>query len=702
MDNKLRIKTVSVVVGTETLVEMPHSHAYIRNIGEEKVYASTSPNITPYDDGVIEIKPNRSKVLANIFNVKKGVGEIYLLSVGDTVCEIESTNVLNFSETVEGGDGSSGSSGSGENGKDGRGILKITFLSSTGGDVAGIEGAVDTYQITYTDGTKSTYGVANGSKGIDGEKGVSIVSVTINDDKHLIVEFSDGNTQDIGKLPQSDVDLTNYYTINETNDKINTEIQNSLENYVQKDGSKVLSTNDYTTVEKTKLAGLTNYDDTEIKNNITAIRTTVDKKVDKVDGYSLVLDSEIEKLSAITNPIKVKGRVDTIDVLPNDAAVGDLYFVGTEDSEDYKEYVLTESREWEQIGVSKVDLSAYVLKEDGKSLVSDTEITRLASVENYDDTQIKNDIALNTSSIGLSRKNLLKPVSSMKRAGITYTVNADGSVSLTGANESTSYNYFSIPITFKAGKYKVSGMPEGSSNSTYRVDIRANAEGGTPYGYGFSEFEVEFTENTTAYYMIYIYASYKEKLDGVKFYPMVRYTDIMDSTYEPYKPDLQTQVSINQSSVGMSKKNLLNNTATTKVTPEGVTFTVNGVDKSVTITGSCTSATGVFLGVIYLDANTKYIISSNTSQALSFQLYEADMATYIRSVRFGSSAELSVDISKKYAIKLCASVNTTYDNVTVYPMIRYADITDSTYEPYTPSLQEQINDILARLTALEG
>lgn len=580
MDNKLRIKTVNVVAGTETLVEMPHSHAYVRNIGEEKVYASTSPDIIPYDDGVIEIKPNRTKVLANIFDVKKGVGEIYLLSVGDTVCEIESTNVLNFSETVEGGDGSSSGSGSGENGKDGRGILKIAFLSSTGGDVAGIEGAVDTYQITYTDGTKSTYDVTNGSKGTDGEKGVSIVSVAINDNKHLIVEFSDGNIQDIGKLPQSDVDLTNYYTINEANDKINTEIQSSLENYVQKDGNKVLSTNDYTTVEKTKLAGLTNYDDTEIKNNITTIQTTVDKKVDKVDGYSLVLDSEIEKLSAITNPIKVKGRVNSVDVLPADATIGDLYFVGTEGSEDYKEYVLTEDGVWEQIGVSKIDLSAYVLKDgekglssndftdnekeklanlenyddteikaniakkvdkkDGYSLVSDTEITRLAEVKNYDDTQVKNDIAINLSSIGMSRKNLLPyRFVSGNAGGVTVTVDNDGVLSLSGETKaSLTYNLnFPTPLVFDRDVYII--------GATSLTDIRYHCKVDTKVGGSFYPqigLDGLLIPKGTAIEYLYIQQSTIGTTVSATIQPMICYADITDITYEPYTPSLQEQI----------------------------------------------------------------------------------------------------------------------------------------------------------------
>lgn len=68
--------------------------------------------------------------------------------------------------------GSGGGGGTGEAGRDGRGIVAVTFLESTGGNVAGIEGATDTYQISYTDGTKTTYKVTNGSKGSQGERGL--------------------------------------------------------------------------------------------------------------------------------------------------------------------------------------------------------------------------------------------------------------------------------------------------------------------------------------------------------------------------------------------------------------------------------------------------------------------------------------------------------------------------------------------------
>lgn len=54
----------------------------------------------------------------------------------------------------------------------------------------------------------------------------------------------------------------------------------NLENKVDKELGKGLSTNDYTTEEKNKLAGLNNYDDTEIKQDILNLETN---KADKTE-----------------------------------------------------------------------------------------------------------------------------------------------------------------------------------------------------------------------------------------------------------------------------------------------------------------------------------------------------------------------------------------------------------------------------------
>ena len=69
-----------------------------------------------------------------------------------------------------------------------------------------------------------------------------------------------------------------------------TEIRGELSNKVDKVAGKGLSTNDYTTDEKTKLASLENYDDTQVKSDITSLETN---KADKSTTYT---KSEVDSL----------------------------------------------------------------------------------------------------------------------------------------------------------------------------------------------------------------------------------------------------------------------------------------------------------------------------------------------------------------------------------------------------------------------
>lgn len=70
-------------------------------------------------------------------------------------------------------------------------------------------------------------------------------------------------------------DLTNYY--------VKKEIEELLENKVDKIEGKQLSTEDYTTEEKEKLASLFNYDDTELLNRVLECER-------EVDGCAALLD----------------------------------------------------------------------------------------------------------------------------------------------------------------------------------------------------------------------------------------------------------------------------------------------------------------------------------------------------------------------------------------------------------------------------
>lgn len=93
-----------------------------------------------------------------------------------------------------------------------------------------------------------------------------------------------------------------------------------------------------------------------------------ESKVDKIDGKGLssndFTDKEKEKLSKITNPMILKGRVDTVEDLPNDAEAGWVFFVGTESDSEFSEYCFTDNGKWEFIGFNSIDLSDCIKKSD--------------------------------------------------------------------------------------------------------------------------------------------------------------------------------------------------------------------------------------------------------------------------------------------------------------------------------------------------
>lgn len=82
-----------------------------------------------------------------------GATDTYTITYSDT-------NTTTYT-VINGTDGAAGATGA--IGVTGNGIASTAFTSSTGGATAGIVGATDTYTITYTDATTSTFVVTNGA-----------------------------------------------------------------------------------------------------------------------------------------------------------------------------------------------------------------------------------------------------------------------------------------------------------------------------------------------------------------------------------------------------------------------------------------------------------------------------------------------------------------------------------------------------------
>lgn len=129
-------------------------------------------------------------------------------------------------------------------------------------------------------------------------------------------------------------------------------------------------------------------------------------------------------------------------------------------------------------------------------------------------------------------------------------------------------------------------------------------------------------------------------------------------------------------------------------TINGITFTDNG-DGSITMNGTATADAIFLLSPIYLKAGTYTLSVSDSgfnSNLCNFQLSNSE-----NNVWWGFKAETSSIGTRTYTLdedllfnynRLLVKAGHTMDNVTWKPMVRRAEVTDDTYEPYvggTPS-----------------
>lgn len=155
---------------------------------------------------------------------------------------------------------------------------------------------------------------------------------------------------------------------------------------VVKDANYVHTDNNYTTADKNKLAGLSNYDDTELKNQIAqagkidtikvngTAQTVTNKTVELTiptnnnqlaNGAGYKTETEVNTL--IANAIKgIQGiSYSLVTELPSTGESGIIYLVsnGGNAPNIYDEYIWVGSS-FEKIGTTAIDLSGYVKTTD--------------------------------------------------------------------------------------------------------------------------------------------------------------------------------------------------------------------------------------------------------------------------------------------------------------------------------------------------
>ena len=117
--------------------------------------------------------------------------------------------------------------------------------------------------------------------------------------------------------------------------------------------------------------------------------------------------------------------------------------------------------------------------------------------------------------------------------GITYTLNADGTI--TTSNAATATTTLKIPVKLKVGvTYVISGCPSGGTSTSYRIDIRLKGTTSVKaYDYGDG---AEFTATQTDYDLCIRYQNGQAAAET--FSPMLCLKSVWDisSAFVRYSP----------------------------------------------------------------------------------------------------------------------------------------------------------------------
>lgn len=168
-------------------------------------------------------------------------------------------------------------------------------------------------------------------------------------------------------------------------------------------------------------------------------------------------------------------------------------------------------------------------------------------------------------------------------------------------------------------------------------------------------------------------------------------------------PAIEVSIEGESQQATRSGKNLLDNTATTKIS-NGITFTVNS-DKTVLADGTNdTSANSSLIINIYELSPGTYILngcpSGGASNTYRLAIQETGSYSILGSIDIGNgSGEFTIDTTTNVQIAIFIQKGLTINNLLFKPMLREATIADDTYEQYgaSPSL-----DYLSEIENLEG
>ena len=339
--------------------------------------------------------------------------------------------------------------------------------------------------------------------------------------------------------------------------------------------------------------------------------------------------------------------------------------------------------------------------------------------------QNKNDIAVNRSTLGTQCKNIINNNrTSGTSGGLTITVNEDKSVTFNGtATENVYYWVYGTGVStsnqkkLPKGTYVLTGCPKDGTQETYSLAIgyRQSPTSERYAGYDIGNGYKLNMNSDTGSVDILIQIRTGTIVDNLTFYPMLRPADITDNTYEAYIPSVAEQfatvksdIAVNCTTLGAQHKNLFNKDGDINYVYNGGRpadqkwySTVSGNVITVRAPLTLTNIAGQFIPKakgkkIILSGKLLSINSSNSADMLAIRAYTRNVPAPIFNTRTNNIGEFSckIDCEEYDEVFVCFGLwygdgTAEIENI----MVRYADITDDTYEAYVPSVNERLVEV---------
>lgn len=286
-------------------------------------------------------------------------------------------------------------------------------------------------------------------------------------------------------------------------------------------------------------------------------------------------------------------------------------------------------------------------------------------------------------------KNLLNVTATTQTInGVTFTVNADGSVKVNGT--ATANTFLTFPFVLPIGEFILTGCPASGGYGNYLAKI-TDRQGSAITGIADDTGSGSTFTNSSALdvqYSIRIANGYTAS--NVVFKPMLRYATEADPTFEPYYIPLKDGKFDRAEQRVLGAKNLLLPDKATSQTVSGVTFTVNA-DGSIKANGTATAQILFEVSRIY-DTIENVILngcpSGGSTTTYDLRLGGASGTNYIEwgdGVYIEKEAPSGGTYSSVYIVIRNGQV---VSNLMFKPMLRLASDPDDTYAPYAMTNKE--------------